>query len=856
MRSASPLFLSLLAPMVFLSHSALTGFAANHIQEDSINARTSSNSSQDQLPTKAVLRLGIQDVGHSFPILQTAISKNGKQIFTIDNGSLIAWEKDSGKPLWKKKLTYSHQSTASPASFGIRPFAIMPDSGKVVTSSRNGRLKFWDPQTGKSKTIKCPISTTWKSIDISPDAQLFAVGDGTGLWVCNPEGKKIYSLNNRPQNEPAQQNDIGLPAGRQHYCYARFSPDGKHLALVRSNDPTTVWILDAPSGDEVLRFTSTFPVARLDFSPDSTKIATREGDQATRLYDANTGENLWEHTPEAKADPILLRFDLNHSPDGSQIAVNEFVDSRTQIKVLDTLTGQPISRFTLPSGDICPIQYTLDNQRLVCSLSGSLVRSWDVETGEAVPVDNEMRANGVGAMSGDGKQLAFVDMESNIHLVDIATGSILQTLKEPDSHSIGQITFNRTGTQLGVGYAHEGEICLAIWDVAESMQIHRWSWAVGESELTTIGRACFSPDGQKIAASVFHQNAAYVFDLATDKQLAKIPHENVTGLNLNHDGSKIYTAGSDGTIRVWDCHTQKELARKLVKNDQGVAVKFSNLKLSHSQKIIAASDTNSRIRLFDAKLNSLGTIDGLGDLSYGSIDFSHNDLWISAGTKIGLIVFDIATGERVFYVKAHDQPMITSDFGTNSRYLLSGGYDGVCYLWDTIPKKSNPKDIPEYYQRLTGVGGNESFTAFHRLAETPQETFRFMDKKLRGIATEQVPEREVAKWIAAIGSSSSRKISIAKRKLWELGPTAYPQLIEALETDTASPKKRAQIRELAVSIHCRYRRAIMLFAELDIPEVDESINEMLEKSASSHWTSLLKDAQEMRDARQRIDDSR
>lgn len=832
--------------MAFLCYPLMATASTGQFQDESEKPELRITS-RNSLPSKAILQLGTKQVKHASLIAQTAVSADGKRCFTIDSNSLIAWDLESGKPLWKKKLTYSHQANTSPSQLGVRPFAMMPDSGRVVTSSRNGRLKFWDPDTGKSKTIKCPVSTTWKSIDVSPDSLLFAVGDANGLWVCNPEGEAVYRLKNDRQSSTAGENG-GTTFFDPYfgYSYGRFSPNGKLLAVVKSDAPRTILILDAPSGDEIFEIKTTGKVARMDFAPDSSTLAASESDHATRLYDVQTGKCEWEHAHEAKDDQPFRYYDIDFRPDGKQVAVCEVIGSDEQIQLLDASTGNPISRITQLES-VFPAKFHPNSQKIVVECSNSRVRSRAVETGQPIPVDDGVHASGYCAISGDGKNLAFVDKQSNIHLVDISTGEVLQSFKESGANSVGPITFNDSGTQLAAGFNHDGKTCLAVWDIAKSTQVHRWSWDLDGSDHSTMNEVCFSRDGKRIAASMSHQDFAYVLDLSSDKQLSKLPHENISGLSLNADGSVLYSVGADGSLRVWDCNTETELAQKQVTQEQGLAVKLNGVILSHNQKIIATSDKGSRIRLFDTKLNSLGIIDGLGDLAYGTIDFSHNDLWISAGTDIGLFIFDIATGERVFFVNAHEQNIVDTHFGVDAKTILSGGEDGVCYLWNPIPKTSIPKDIEEHYNQVTSVGGAEAYSAFYRLTQAPEQTFKYMNENLMAMATQQVSEREIAKWIAALGSTNSRRISLAKKKLWELGPTAYPQLIEALKSDGLSSKKHALIQELAVSIHCRYRRAVMLFAELDLAEVDKSLSEMLKNSASSHWTSLLEDAQEIRE---------
>lgn len=856
MKTVHLCFLLSTALALFVPSTVLWSCTPAPQQGNQSTLRKNSDSPDEPLPAKALLRLGIKQIQHAGPPLQLAISHDQSQVFSIDNTWLIAWELDTGRPIWRKKLTYSWRANSTPTSLGIRPFAIMPDSGKVVTSSRNGRLKFWDPQTGKSKTVKCPVNTTWKSVDVSPNSQLIAVGDSSGLWVCTPEGKEVYHVRNNSARNDSEQTDSDrkLPQDRiggsvgpdENYAYGRFSPDGKVLALVKSEAPKTITLLEAKSGDEILKVDASEKIVRLAFSPDSKQIVTSEYDCSARLYDIETGEIVWSHVIPNGDQQSSYVSEIDFRPDGKQIAVGAMVDSQYRVRLLDASSGQDAGFLFAKGNAPWPFQFALDSERMVGSGWDSLVRAWDLEEVKLIAVDEGIRASGQCAMSGDGKHLAFTDTKTGIHLVDVETGNIVQSIEEPDSASFGRIMFNKTGSQLAVGFLNDAEVCLSVWDIESSERTHQWSWPRDNTKRVQINDLSFSDDGKRIAAAVTDQDLALVFDLESNDRLAEIKHEQLQGLDLTHDGKKIYTGGMDNTIRVWECETGRELNRAATQDVRGQLINVCGLKLSHNQKIIAVCDIGSRIQLYDNELNSLGSIDGMGNIRHGAIDFSHNDLWISVGTDVGVLAFDIATGERVFYVRGHEENVLAADFGVDSRTLLSGGTDGVCYLWDTIPDESGISSIEQNYERLTGVGGTESFVAFHKLAATPNETYAYLEQKLSAAAKRQVSEKEIAKWIAAIGSSHSRRISIAKKKLLELGPTAYPMLIESLESDIASKQKRAQLQEIAVSIHCRYRRAVMLFAELESPEVDSSIDAILENAASSHWTTLFNEAKEAR----------
>ena len=73
----------------------------------------------------------------------------------------------------------------------------------------------------------------------------------------------------------------------------------------------------------------------------------------------------------------------------------------------------------------------------------------------------------------------------------------------------------------------------------------------------------FSDDGRRMATVEFNRREAVVWDVATGKNLARVPlSTSGEASDLGADGSTVYTAGCDGALRHWDVDGgQRFLAR-------------------------------------------------------------------------------------------------------------------------------------------------------------------------------------------------------------------------------------------------------------------------------------------------------
>ena len=94
--------------------------------------------------------------------------------------------------------------------------------------------------------------------------------------------------------------------------------------------------------------------------------------------------------------------------------------------------------------------------------------------------------------------------------------------------------------------------------------------AVGHSDLRltlagherTVVFATFSPDGSRIVTAST-DNTARIWNAATGEEIAVLQgHEHsVMHAAFSPDGSRIVTASIDKTARIWDAATAKEIAR-------------------------------------------------------------------------------------------------------------------------------------------------------------------------------------------------------------------------------------------------------------------------------------------------------
>jgi WD40 repeat protein len=808
----------------------------------------------DPLPEKALLRFGTRRFQHPSSPAQILLSKDQKSVLSLSDDLLIAWDAVTGKELWRKNSSMSDGGVRiGAAGYGVQPLAIIPETGEFVTGARPGQIAFWNPATGESQKIQVGHGMRSKSVAVSPDSNRIALGDANQLMVCNREGQEIYKIANQPASPMAFGGDDRdrLKFGGD-FSYGQFSPDGRVLAVVNSEKPNTIQLFEAATGTPMREITGKDRIVRMDFAPDSHHLVTTERDIAARLYDVSSAEQRWEFVIPAAAGAESYTSAVAFRPDGKQIAVGAPIGPDNTIRLLDSTTGEETARLTGSAWKPWTFQYTSDSRMLFGSGWDGAVRRWDLDTNQQLPRPGGVRASSICAMSGDGQHLAFADDEQQIHLVELPSGETTTKL-HVDGATWGQVVFSDDGTLLAGGAASYDSVHVVVWDVANAAIRHHWKWPIGKDPHSNVEALSFSSSGNRIAAAVFRQSAAFVWDLATNQQVTQVRHPGVYGMDIDAAGTTLITAGWDKYIRVWNCETGLETKSQLVGTMKGEQparddTRMYGVKLSHDESFIATVDMTSSVRFFDRDLNPISVISDVGQFVYGALQIAHNDLWIGIGSSDGSVkVFEVTTRAKVWSIDDHEKHVYTVDFGARDRTIVSGAEDGVCYLWDLRVGTESTEGTPAVlFNSLMGTDGAAAYSAFRRLAETPEDTTELIVKWLAEIAATKTDDAQVRNWIVALGARDDEIVNDAKKHLLAAGPAIQESLLAEVSTGRIAGVKKIHVQDVLNSISVGPRRVVALLTDLDTPAADEAIDRLLQTTPAGTVQRMLQEAKERR----------
>lgn len=283
-----------------------------------------------------------------------------------------------------------------------------PDLQTIAGMS--GTVIFWDVSTGE--VIRSLRDVANSPMAFSPDGHILVVGGHENrvlVWNAS-KGETFY--HDEIGKSTYQINSIA------------FSPDGRTVANGCQRNPEGVGFVrlwDVSTGKTIRMFEHPGGAVRsVTFSPDGRTLASMVGGGAIHLWDVLKGEIV--RTIKYPIEPGGLFF----SPDGGTLA-----NVGGAIRLWDVLTGENVGEIYGENLHITNVAFrpcggTIANVQSYVPSSHTIMRVWDVSTGERIRTLDERRpaskASGIItiAFSPNGGTLASVNNDGTVLLWDMA----------------------------------------------------------------------------------------------------------------------------------------------------------------------------------------------------------------------------------------------------------------------------------------------------------------------------------------------------------------------------------------------------------------------------------------------------
>jgi RNA polymerase sigma factor (sigma-70 family) len=457
-----------------------------------------------------------------------------------------------------------------------------------------------------------------------------------------------------------------------------FSPDGKIIATGSLDNTLRLW--DAATGKELCRFGEqnrprfVAQIFCIAFSPDGKTVASGGNDNKVHLWDRASGAG--RHL-DAKDHGVVQA--LAFTPDGKTIASAHW---NKDIVVWNTATGEAIHRLQGHQDKVLALVCSADGKLLLSGGADKTVRLWDTAEGKEVrKITTEMAVHGV-ALSPDGKLVAAGGSDKTIRLWDRATGAEVRQLVCREDW-VFSVEFSPDGKTLAAATAHYAPDRnlpvgrLLLFDVASGTELRQLT----KEDLHPTEAVAFSPDGKFIAAGGGHDCTLRLWDTAGKEVSPVGGHQGQIGTAVfTADARRALTTSTDGTIRLWDTATGKELRRF-----PGL---FAHLLPDGKTLVTMSGGETPTVHIWD-----LGAEKERRHFSLPPSDVAMAvdpaGLTLAVPDKDHVIrLYDLATGAERGQLLGHRGRVHPLLFSSDGKWLASASFaDHTVRLWDVAAKK-------------------------------------------------------------------------------------------------------------------------------------------------------------------------
>jgi hypothetical protein len=250
-------------------------------------------------------------------------------------------------------------------------------------------------------------------------------------------------------------------------------------------------------------------------------------------------------------------FSLAYSADGKILASGTV---RGDIYLWDTRTNRELAVLKGHTNVVLGVQFSPDG-KLLASAGGldGTARVWEVATGKLLHKFNlpdKDTVNGV-AFSPDGKMVAACGFKGKLPVWDVVTGKQVDVFAGVEARCL---EYSPDGKTLAWGSSPQS---VRLRDLATGKE----QFLAGVN-MTIVKTIAFSPDSKIIAMAGSHRgdqgkvdNVIRVWDIAQRQEVRQLRGhgQNVYHVVFRSDGKLLASTGQDGTVRLWDVATGKQL---------------------------------------------------------------------------------------------------------------------------------------------------------------------------------------------------------------------------------------------------------------------------------------------------------
>ncbi|TFK27916.1 WD40 repeat-like protein, partial [Coprinopsis marcescibilis] len=264
------------------------------------------------------------------------------------------------------------------------------------------------------------------------------------------------------------------------------------------------------------------------------------------------------------------------------------------IRIWDAATGQEVRKPLRGHKDwIWSVAVSLDGQRIVSGSDDRTVRIWDAQTGQEVapsPLRGSIDIFSA-AISPDGSRLIAASADGTIHVWDAETGE--STIPPLKGHQgwVRSVAISPDGNWIVSG---SNDYTVRVWDIPSAAEVMKMT-----GHTCWVRSVAISPDGLQIVSCSWDRTVR-IWDAKTGQQVGEPLRGHTDWVNsvvFSPDGRRIVSGSDDRTIRVWDVETGKQVGKPL----KGHTDFVYSVAISSDGKLIASGSEDKTVLIWDGE---------------------------------------------------------------------------------------------------------------------------------------------------------------------------------------------------------------------------------------------------------------
>ena len=237
-----------------------------------------------------------------------------------------------------------------------------------------------------------------------------------------------------------------------------------------------------------------------------------------------------------------------------------------------------------------------------------------------------------------------------------------------------------------------------------------------ESGVTSVA---LSRDGTTLASGAV-DGTVKLWDVETHKNIATLKGhaDQVKSVAFSSDGTILASGALDGTVKLWDVETYKNIAtlkgHAVPENIAilgGHAVPVASVAFSPDDTILASGALDGTVKLWDVETyKNIATL-GEGEYRRGwwtPVSFSPDDTILAFGARNGIIqLWDVETQKNITAFGADPDNawgdpdgIVSMSFSPDGTTLAAGTSNSIIKLWD-VPTRTNTTTFPSVTEAVS-----------------------------------------------------------------------------------------------------------------------------------------------------------